>query len=957
MLMEHSRIQKARINAHDALAEALELSFETLKSRLTQHSDLDQDIKLSHLPDHLQFLTSLSSSHLPSTLEYAETYLDKTKNPQKSPPTLTWKEILAEEPFEGQHWEGAYGLLPGSTVEDWETRSGGSTPSLSPLDDSDDFEEASLSSLEYEEPSPIHQGNLSTSPKYKQSPHHTHLHRQDIEQLQSRQYWREGWQTDVDLTRPFNIGDASTLGKSFHKKYIDEHNAVREMLMCLQGRANIMINYDEQSLSLIPSPTAPRLAHLTLTSQTSLLSSFAQTATVLDHLRRFTSAVFISVSKVPDMTPQPSHLLLHNHKTRTLEAFADAIHSEIRSFELWCADQEEEICRAQIGLGSSLVVSLLSLEKRIQGQFSGIFRAILDVLQTVLCRATQSSDSSAVWTLPDVHSRIPPATVTAFLLDRLFNAAQEQSSMGEQVTADALIRVFSGTVEPIWAIVGRWLREGMPVRDSAGQQDHQITLENEFFIEDNEMALVDPDFWTDGFTLRSGSSSEKDTMTQLQMTPAFLAHISEPILSAGKAVGLLRTLGISVSPEQGNDQVKKLRWYSFQSLLSRKTTAPVSTDTLSLVVYDELLPYCEAMGTQLMNVLTEDCDLSRYLSSIENLYLMKQGDVMSHFTDVLFAKMDSSQPWNDFHFLNSAFADIVDANATNWIEPSLVRISYRGSKARMINKTVKAIDGLLVEYAVPFPLTYIFTPRILQIYGSIFVFLLQIRRAKNVLERILVRGAIANVPHLRTELKAFYAMRGKLSWFVIHTQILNFRKGFEKAQSLGEMIKLHEEHLERIQGRCLLQNNTSAIYRAILSILDMCLYFSEFFVSFAGDTTHDISRLSISMKRHRSRRQRRQRKNVIGFSQPSQESEDSSDNESDNDEKFTESAPEPSFSMATSTMSFAEEEFSSRLEKLSSELDGLVRFIRRGAESFAGGTGQAAPAFGVLAFALEDWDS
>jgi len=113
------------------------------------------------------------------------------------------------------------------------------------------------------------------------------------------------------------------------------------------------------------------------------------------------------------------------------------------------------------------------------------------------------------------------------------------------------------------------------------------------------------------------------------------------------------------------------------------------------------------------------------------------------------------------------------------------------------------------------------------------------------------------------------------------------------------------------------------------------------------------------MKRHRSRRQRRQRKNVIGFSQPSQESEDSSDNESDNDEKFTntESAPEPSFSMAASSMSCAEEEFSSRLEKLSSELDGLVRFIRRGAESFAGGTGQAAPAFGVLAFALDDWDS
>ena len=38
-----------------------------------------------------------------------------------------------------------------------------------------------------------------------------------------------------------------------------------------------------------------------------------------------------------------------------------------------------------------------------------------------------------------------------------------------------------------------------------------------------------------------------------------------------------------------------------------------------------------------------------------------------------------------------------------------------------------------------------------------------------------------------------------------------------------------------------------------------------------------------------------------------------------------------------------------------SELDGLVRFLRKGIEGLAGGTGEATPTFGVLAFALEDW--
>lgn len=128
--------------------------------------------------------------------------------------------------------------------------------------------------------------------------------------------------------------------------------------------------------------------------------------------------------------------------------------------------------------------------------------------------------------------------------------------------------------------------------------------------------------------------------------------------------------------------------------------------------------------------------------------------------------MDNKQAWSDFHFLNRAFRDVVEASSYKWIDASLVRFSHRGSKDKSITRTVRAIDGLLLEYAVPFPLTYIFGPRVMQAYSSIFSFILQIRRAKSVLERILVRGAVANMSHVGSELKVFYALRSKLSWFV-----------------------------------------------------------------------------------------------------------------------------------------------------------------------------------------------
>ena len=128
--------------------------------------------------------------------------------------------------------------------------------------------------------------------------------------------------------------------------------------------------------------------------------------------------------------------------------------------------------------------------------------------------------------------------------------------------------------------------------------------------------------------------------------------------------------------------------------------------------------------------------------------------------------MDSHQQWTDFHFLNSAFSTVVEAQKTKWVEPALVRFAYRGPRDKAADRTVQALGGLVAEYAVPFPLTYIFTPRILQTYGSIFVFLLQIRRAKSTLERFLLRGAFTSAPQNRTDLKAFYAIRSRLSWFI-----------------------------------------------------------------------------------------------------------------------------------------------------------------------------------------------
>ena len=148
-----------------------------------------------------------------SAVEHAENYLESRRNPRKDPVSISWKSILDEEPFEGQHWEGVYGLPPGSTIEGWEIRSVDSTPPYSPLplDDFSDFS-PSLSSVDSLPAVEAEHSLNQRAHSAHMTPLSTFGHRQLIEDLQRRQYWRTEWQTDASLNLSFVIKDVSSLG-------------------------------------------------------------------------------------------------------------------------------------------------------------------------------------------------------------------------------------------------------------------------------------------------------------------------------------------------------------------------------------------------------------------------------------------------------------------------------------------------------------------------------------------------------------------------------------------------------------------------------------------------------------------------------------------------------------------------------------------------------------------------
>jgi gamma-tubulin complex component 5 len=179
-------------------------------------------IQIFHGPTSTDPFYKILLSVPPTTLsiELAENYLEKSRAPPTNPVSISWKDILDEEPFEGQHWEGVYGLPPGGTVEGWETKSLDSTPPYSPLP-LDDLSDSAPSLSSMDSP-PAVEAEFHLNPEVNSAsmPNISSFgHRQLVEDLQRRQYWRTEWQTDASLTPAFAIKNASSLGMLFDPLY------------------------------------------------------------------------------------------------------------------------------------------------------------------------------------------------------------------------------------------------------------------------------------------------------------------------------------------------------------------------------------------------------------------------------------------------------------------------------------------------------------------------------------------------------------------------------------------------------------------------------------------------------------------------------------------------------------------------------------------------------------------
>jgi gamma-tubulin complex component 5 len=272
--------------------------------------------------------------------------------------------------------------------------------------------------------------------------------------------------------------------------------------------------------------------------------------------------------------------------------------------------------------------------------FSRSFDALLEVLRKVMNKASRSQDKNMeVWMLLDLPTRFSPFIMSTLLLDTLLTVADNSSENGDTETSEALMHVFAASAEPVWTMIGLWLKHGMPTQDPTLRHGNSLTtLDDEFFIQDNGLSILDPDFWTEGFTMRSANPEA----LSFESRPLLLDLMANHILRAGKAVGLLRMLDISLVNDAMYEHAWMADWPTFTALLQRRQGAALvetSKEHLARFVHDIIVPRCQAPQKLLAQMTTSECDLWLHLTAIEGLFFMTKCDAISCFSDSLFAKV------------------------------------------------------------------------------------------------------------------------------------------------------------------------------------------------------------------------------------------------------------------------------------------------------------------------------
>ncbi|EGD98309.1 hypothetical protein TESG_05688 [Trichophyton tonsurans CBS 112818] len=408
-------------------------------------------------------------------------------------------------------------------------------------------------------------------------------------------------------------------------------------------------------------------------------------------------------------------------------------------------------------------------------------------------------------------------------LDLLYDLVCEKQAAGEDSQYREISQLFFACFENYTKPIRRWMETG----------DLDIGQLSSFFVTTSISSRDDlQTLWHDWFSLNWQSGR--------LYAPKFLHPSSKKIFTTGKSRVFLRHLGI----EPLNPSV------SDPPSLHYEVVCPLN-QSLSLypfagrldAAFNQLVDTNHNHASSLLKAeLDEKCGLWQSLDALEYLYLGKDYGRYSVTDYRIFDLIDrGSRSWNDrfliTELLRQAFSGLPCIDVTSLIGRSAkVPLHVFDSHSR----SVQILKVISIDYALPWPVANIVTKDSLQIYKRISLLLMQIRRGKYTLEKRWFTK-----PHLspgddeeRADHVLSFCVRHRLLWFlnvlyhhftevVIARATREMVKAAKASADVDSMIEIHQSYIRALEAQCLLSKDFAPIHHALISLLDLCISFSD----------------------------------------------------------------------------------------------------------------------------------
>ncbi|OAX78328.1 hypothetical protein ACJ72_07367 [Emergomyces africanus] len=566
--------------------------------------------------------------------------------------------------------------------------------------------------------------------------------------------------------------------------YLTEFQVIRETIFMLQGLPTTLFWLLDGSVEV---DRRFRLHHASNIAFGSLLRSFAVLGTQLQVIRQF--------SKLP----------------QNLQ-FMQMLQSEVELYLTKFNNTLSNLEAKYSGITESSALSLIRLCSNVHEE-TYLLRELSDLIHKL---SDQSSDE-------------------AFQsLDLLYDLVCSKQACGDDMNYQQLARIFFKCFEVYARPIRLWIE--------TGQLDGTL---GSFFVSSSGNPLTDlRTLWHEWFIL--------DEIQGQLYAPKFLHPAARKIFTTGKSMIFLRRLGMD--PEVL--ETPKSMNFSYDDICSSDFFSPLLPFPVLLErSFDRLIDANHAFASGLLRKqLDEQCGLWISLEALEYIYLGKDMSLSSIIDHEVFDLIDKGiQSWNDRFFLTELAQGTFGRLAC--IDPSRLIIRSKQISLRDFEyhcRSVQILKAIAMDYILPWPVANIITKQSLSSYRRVSTLLMQLRRAKFVVERQrLLTSLHAETASEKKDVVLGYSIRHHLLWFlnvlyahltqlVICSSTASMKVSLSKAKDVDEMIAAHQSYTSSLEDQCLLSPNLAPVYQAVISLLDLCIHFSDIQISRHGDNQFDL---------------------------------------------------------------------------------------------------------------------